>query len=360
MYQGRIQGTGPRYCPSIEDKINRFAERDRHQLFVEPEGWNTVEIYVNGFSTSLSEDIQYQALRMVPGFENCKMFRPGYAIEYDYFPPTQLKFNLETKLINNLFFAGQINGTTGYEEAACQGIMAGINAHQKVKSDAPFILKRSEAYIGVLIDDLINKGTDEPYRMFTSRAEFRTLLRQDNADLRLTELSHKIGLASEERLKNLNIKNNNVKQIQQVLQNTNAEPDLINDFLISVYSSPISIKQKLSQLILRPGVDLNAMIHSNQNIQELLSNYNSEELEQAEIQLKYSTYIDKEKELVEKMSQLENLMIPDNFNYEKLVSLSNEARQKFTKIRPSTLGQASRISGVNPSDVQILMLYMGR
>jgi tRNA uridine 5-carboxymethylaminomethyl modification enzyme len=360
MYQGRIQGTGPRYCPSIEDKINRFAERDRHQLFVEPEGWNTVEIYVNGFSTSLSEDVQYQALRMVPGFENCKMFRPGYAIEYDYFPPTQLKFNLETKLINNLFFAGQINGTTGYEEAACQGIMAGINAHQKVKSDAPFILKRSEAYIGVLIDDLINKGTDEPYRMFTSRAEFRTLLRQDNADLRLTELSHKIGLASEERLKNLNIKNNNVRQIQQVLQNTNAEPDLINDFLISVYSSPISIKQKLSQLILRPGVDLNAMIHSNQNIQELLSNYNSEELEQAEIQLKYSTYIDKEKELVEKMSQLENLMIPDNFNYEKLVSLSNEARQKFTKIRPSTLGQASRISGVNPSDVQILMLYMGR
>jgi len=360
MFKGRIQGTGPRYCPSIEDKINRFAERDRHQLFVEPEGWNTVEIYVNGFSTSLSEDIQYQALRMVPGFENCKFFRPGYAIEYDFFPPTQLKFSLETKLIKNLFFAGQINGTTGYEEAACQGLIAGINAHQSVKNVEPIVLKRSEAYIGVLIDDLINKGTDEPYRMFTSRAEFRTLLRQDNADIRLTEIGYKIGLASEERMQKVKKKKSDVIKIIELLNTNHLETDQINEYLISVYSSPLSIKQKASQILLRPGVSLKAMIQSCSFLQDLLNGFDDQTIEQAEIQLKYATYIEKEKELVEKMSQLENLMIPDNFNYTKLVSLSNEARQKFEKIRPKTLGQASRISGVNPSDIQILMLFMGR
>ncbi len=360
MFQGRIQGTGPRYCPSIEDKINRFAERDRHQLFVEPEGWNTVEIYVNGFSTSLSEDIQYQALRKVPGFENCKMFRPGYAIEYDYFPPTQLTFSLETKLISGLFFAGQINGTTGYEEAACQGLMAGINAHQKSTNLEPLVLKRSEAYIGVLIDDLINKGTDEPYRMFTSRAEYRTLLRQDNADIRLTELSYKLGLASQERMDNLMKKREKVEMLKDVIAVKNIEPDHINEYLKSVYSSPLVIKQKIAQVLLRPGIDLKSMILNSSYLQEILGEYENDIIEQAEIQIKYETYIQKEKELVEKMNQLENLLIPDNFNYNKLVSLSNEARQKFIKIQPRTLGQASRISGVNPSDVQILMVYMGR
>ena len=360
MFKGRIQGTGPRYCPSIEDKINRFAERDRHQLFVEPEGWNTVEIYVNGFSTSLSEDVQYQALRKVPGFENCKFFRPGYAIEYDFFPPTQLQFSLETKLIKSLFFAGQINGTTGYEEAACQGLMAGINAHQSARNLEPVVLKRSEAYIGVLIDDLINKGTDEPYRMFTSRAEFRTLLRQDNADIRLTEIGYKIGLASVERMEKVNQKKKNVITIIDILNTNQLEPNQINDFLISVYSSPLSLKQKASQILLRPGVSLKPMMQSCDLLQKLLMEFDDQTLEQAEIQLKYATYIEKEKELVEKMSQLENLVIPDSFNYTKLVSLSNEARQKFEKIKPKTLGQASRISGVNPSDIQILMLFMGR
>lgn len=360
MFKGRIQGTGPRYCPSIEDKINRFAERDRHQLFVEPEGWNTVEIYVNGFSTSLSEDVQYQALRMVPGFENCKFFRPGYAIEYDFFPPTQLQFSLETQLIKNLFFAGQINGTTGYEEAACQGLIAGINAHQSVRNLEPLVLKRSEAYIGVLIDDLINKGTDEPYRMFTSRAEFRTLLRQDNADIRLTEIGYNIRLASEERLKKVNQKKNDVIRILDLLSTNHLEPDQINEYLISVYSSPLLLKQKISQILLRPGVSLKPMMLSCDFLNKLLESFDDQALEQAEIQLKYATYIEKEKELVEKMSQLENLIIPDHFNYSKLVSLSNEARQKFEKIKPKTLGQASRISGVNPSDIQILMLFMGR
>ncbi len=360
MFKGRIQGTGPRYCPSIEDKINRFAERDRHQLFVEPEGWNTVEIYVNGFSTSLSEDVQLQALRLVPGFEKCKMFRPGYAIEYDYFPPTQLKFSLETKLINNLFFAGQINGTTGYEEAACQGLMAGINAHQKSIDGDPLVLKRSEAYIGVLIDDLINKGTDEPYRMFTSRAEFRTLLRQDNADLRLTEISYRLGLASQERMELLQKKRHAVEEVKAILQQLSLDGKDANDYLNSVYSSPLSMKQKAWQILLRPGIDLKAMIQHIRPVNEKLKDYSSDVLEQAEIQIKYDVYIEKEKELVDKMSQLENLSIPENFNYDKLVSLSNEARQKFTKIQPRTLGQASRISGVNPSDVQILMVYMGR
>ncbi|HTB99529.1 MAG TPA: tRNA uridine-5-carboxymethylaminomethyl(34) synthesis enzyme MnmG [Ferruginibacter sp.] len=360
MYQGRIQGSGPRYCPSIEDKINRFAERDRHQLFVEPEGFNTVEIYVNGFSTSLAEDIQIQALRLVPGFENCRMFRPGYAIEYDYFPPTQLKFTLETKLIKNLFFAGQINGTTGYEEAACQGLMAGINAHQNARELEPFVLKRSEAYIGVLIDDLINKGTDEPYRMFTSRAEFRTLLRQDNADLRLTEKSYRIGLASQERMDKVILKREAVEQIKIIINKLSLEPEDANGMLESVYSSPLVSRQKTEQVLRRPNVSLKDMVKAIPKIKTALENFDIFSVEQAEIQIKYDTYIEKEKELVAKMSQLEDLHIPDNFNYDKLVSLSNEARQKFTKIKPQTLGQASRISGVNPSDVQILMVYMGR
>jgi tRNA uridine 5-carboxymethylaminomethyl modification enzyme len=360
MYAGRIEGVGPRYCPSIEDKINRFADRDRHQLFVEPEGFNTVEIYVNGFSTSLPEQVQFEALRMVPGFENCKMFRPGYAIEYDFFPPTQLTYSLETKRIQNLFFAGQINGTTGYEEAACQGLMAGINAHQKAFELDPFILKRSEAYIGVLIDDLISKGTDEPYRMFTSRAEYRTLLRQDNADLRLTELSYRIGLASQERMEKVRAKKEAVEKVKIVMKDYGVEPDELNGYLAGRNSAPLLQKQKLSQLLLRPNVELKEMVKASAKLSALLGDFSEDTIEQAEIQVKYETYINKEKELVERMSQLEELVIPDSFNYEKIVSLSNEARQKFNKVRPRTLGQASRISGVNPSDVQILMVYMGR
>jgi len=360
MFQGRIQGTGPRYCPSIEDKINRFTDRERHQLFIEPEGFNTVEIYVNGFSSSLPESIQYQALRLIPGFENCRMFRPGYAIEYDYFPPTQLKFSLETKQVENLFFAGQINGTTGYEEAACQGLMAGINAHQKSRHAEPLELKRSEAYIGVLIDDLINKGTDEPYRMFTSRAEFRTLLRQDNADLRLTEKSYRIGLASQERMNRVKEKTEAIGRLKERLGAHVIEPSEANAFLESVQSSPLSIRQKAAQLLLRPMIGLPQMKNSLPSMGVLLEGADPEVMEQAEIQIKYETYIEKEKDLVNKMSQLEDLLIPDNFNYDKLSSLSNEARQKFMKIRPRTLGQASRISGVNPSDVQILMVFMGR
>ena len=349
-----------RYCPSIEDKINRFAERDRHQLFVEPEGFNTVEIYVNGFSSSLPEEVQYQALKKVPGFENCKMFRPGYAIEYDYFQPTQLKFNLETKLIENLFFAGQINGTTGYEEAACQGLMAGINAHQKATNQEPFILSRSEAYIGVLIDDLINKGTDEPYRMFTSRAEFRTLLRQDNADIRLTEKSYRLGLASQQRMERVKEKIEKVEEVKTVLQALSVEPEEVNSYLESVQSSTLDVRQKAAQLILRPNISLQQMQQQLPTVQNALATFDTEVLEQVEIQLKYNSYIEKEKELALKMGQLEDLLIPESFNYEKLNSLSNEAKQKFTKIKPRTLGQASRISGVNPSDVQILMVYMGR
>jgi tRNA uridine 5-carboxymethylaminomethyl modification enzyme len=360
MFAGRIEGVGPRYCPSIEDKINRFADRDRHQIFVEPEGWNTVEIYVNGFSTSLPDDVQYKALTSIPGFENARMFRPGYAIEYDYFPPTQLTHALETKLISNLFFAGQINGTTGYEEAACQGIMAGINAHQKAKNLDPFILKRSEAYIGVLVDDLISKGTEEPYRMFTSRAEFRTLLRQDNADLRLTELSYNLGLASEERMEKVRNKKEGVEQITAILKEFSVEPSEAEAYLQSKNSSPLLQKQRALQVLLRPNIDLIAMCKYIPRLGSALSTFDRDTLEQAEIQIKYETYIEKEKELVAKMSQLENLVIPDTFDYDKVAALSNEALQKFKKIKPRTLGQASRISGVNPSDVQILMIYMGR
>jgi tRNA uridine 5-carboxymethylaminomethyl modification enzyme len=360
MFQGRIQGTGPRYCPSIEDKINRFSDRERHQLFVEPEGFNTIEIYVNGFSSSLPENVQYQALKKISGFENCRMFRPGYAIEYDYFPPTQLKFSLETKLVENLFFAGQINGTTGYEEAACQGLMAGINAHQKTRELDAVVLKRSEAYIGVLIDDLINKGTDEPYRMFTSRAEFRTLLRQDNADLRLTEKSYRIGLASQERMERVNEKTEKIEKLKSILNNLIIEPSEANAYLESIGSAVLTVRQKAGQLILRPSVSLQHLKAHLPAVKDALEGFDNESIEQAEIQTKYETYIGKEKELVKKMSQLEDLVIPDNFNYAKLSSISNEAMQKFTKIRPRTLGQASRISGVNPSDVQILMVFMGR
>jgi len=360
MYQGRIEGVGPRYCPSIEDKINRFADRERHQLFVEPEGWNTVEIYVNGFSTSLPEEVQYEALRKVPGFENARMFRPGYAIEYDYFQPTQLTYTLETKAINNLYFAGQINGTTGYEEAACQGIMAGMNAHLKINEKAPIILKRSDAYIGVLIDDLISKGTNEPYRMFTSRAEFRTLLRQDNADIRLTELSHQLGFASADRLRKVEEKTNEVAKIKTILSNQTIVPEEVNGFLTSIDSMVITEKQKASKLLLRPNISLGQVIENCAELKEKLIEKEIDHLEQAEIQIKYERYIEKEKEIVERMLTLENKMIPDNFDYDKLSALSIEALQKFKKIRPLTIGQASRISGVNPSDIQILMVFIGR
>jgi tRNA uridine 5-carboxymethylaminomethyl modification enzyme len=360
MYQGRIEGVGPRYCPSIEDKINRFAERERHQLFVEPEGWNTVEIYVNGFSTSLPEEVQYEALRMVPGFEKARMFRPGYAIEYDYFQPTQLTYTLETKALENLYFAGQINGTTGYEEAACQGIMAGMNAHLKINNQPPLILQRSEAYIGVLIDDLISKGTEEPYRMFTSRAEFRTLLRQDNADLRLTEMSYKLGLAKEERMRRVEEKTKQVTEIKNVLNTESIEPETINAFLTDIDSATITEKQKASKLLLRPNISLQQILSNNELLNEKINIFDTECLEQAEIQIKYERYIEKEKEIVERMATLENKLIPTNFDYDKIAAISIEARQKFKKIRPLTLGQASRISGVNPSDVQILMVFMGR
>ena len=360
MFAGRIDGVGPRYCPSIEDKINRFAERDRHQLFVEPEGWNTVEIYVNGFSTSLPEEVQYEALRKINGFENVKLFRPGYAIEYDFFPPTQLGYSLETKLIKHLFFAGQINGTTGYEEAACQGLMAGINAHRAAKNLAPVVLKRSEAYIGVLIDDLISKGTQEPYRMFTSRAEFRTLLRQDNADLRLTELSHSWGLANTERNSVVLAKKKEVEEIKKILASLSLEPQEVNDWLASLNAAPIAEKQKAQKILLRPDVSLQDFARAVEKVGAALVNYNAESIEQASIQIKYEVYIEKERELVQRMAQLEELEIPDSFDYLKLSSLGNEAREKLIKIKPRTLGQASRISGINPSDVQILMVYMGR
>lgn len=360
MFAGRIEGTGPRYCPSIEDKINRFADRERHQLFVEPEGWNTVEIYLNGFSTSLPEDVQYQALIKIPGFENVRMFRPGYAIEYDYFPPHQLHYSLETKHLGGLFFAGQINGTTGYEEAACQGLMAGINAHNQAHEKEPLILKRSEAYIGVLIDDLITKGTEEPYRMFTSRAEFRTLLRQDNADLRLTGIGYELGLASAERYEKMMQKNQQVADVIKKFNEISIEPTSMNGLFESIGSSPMQQKQKLSQLVLRPGVGAKQMIAHHSALKKEFELYDDLVIEQAEIQMKYDVYIEKEKEMVERMTQMEGLEIPATFDFDRVQAIGNEAKEKLKKIQPRTLGQASRISGINPSDVQILMVYMGR
>ncbi len=361
MFNGRIRGLGPRYCPSIEDKIDRFADRDRHQLFVEPEGRDTCEIYVNGFSSSLPEDVQFKALKKVAGFENMKMFRPGYAIEYDFFPPTQLDPNLETKLVENLFFAGQINGTTGYEEAACQGLMAGINAHLKRNEEEAFILKRSEAYIGVLIDDLINKGTNEPYRMFTSRAEYRILLRQDNADARLSPIGLKLGVhGSEERMKLVEDKLKANQEIEDYIRNTSIEPDAINNYLASKDSSPLKQKVKLLSVISRPGIHLAEMRKHIVPLDNFLSNYEHEISELAETNLKYEGYVKKEKEMVEKMIRLENIKLGNELDYHKLGSLSNEAKEKLSKIKPKTLGQASRISGVSPSDISVLMVYMGR
>jgi tRNA uridine 5-carboxymethylaminomethyl modification enzyme len=360
MFSGRIQGLGPRYCPSIEDKITRFAERERHQIFVEPEGWNTVEIYVNGFSTSLPEDVQYKALTKISGFENVKMFRPGYAIEYDYFPPQQLKLTLETKLIDNLYFAGQINGTTGYEEAACQGLMAGINAHNKVHQKDEFILSRAEAYIGVLIDDLVTKGTEEPYRMFTSRAEYRILLRQDNADIRLTQKGYDIGLASKERLDKVNQKIKNAEEIINYFKKESINPDEINPALEVIGSALITQKVKMFGILTRPTITLLDFAIYSPKVKEFITKFDMDSIEQAEILMKYEGYISKENELADKQTRLEDLILHDDFDYIRLTSLSKEAREKLTKIRPRTIGQASRISGITPSDISILMVYLGR
>jgi len=360
MFTGRIQGLGPRYCPSIEDKISRFSDRDRHQLFVEPEGWNTVEIYVNGFSSSLPEDIQYKALRLIPGFENAKMFRPGYAIEYDYFPPVQLYKTLETKLIENLYFAGQINGTTGYEEAACQGLMAGINAHQKIHDKDPIILDRSQAYIGVLIDDLVTKGTDEPYRMFTSRAEFRTLLRQDNADVRLTPLGHSIGLASAARMEKMEEKTRQSVELIEFLKLSSIDPETANPVLEAYESEPIRQKQKMISLLTRPQITMKELAEGIPSIQSFSNGLTKEAIIDAEITVKYQGYIEKERMMAEKMDKLEHISLDDKFDYNTISSLSSEAKQKLNMIKPRTLGQAARISGVNPSDISILLVHMGR
>lgn len=359
MFNGTIQSLGPRYCPSIEDKINRFAERNRHQLFVEPEGWKTVEIYVNGFSSSLPEDVQIKAMKQIPGFENVKVFRPGYAIEYDYFPPTQLKHTLETKLIDNLYFAGQINGTTGYEEAAGQGLIAGINAHNKVHEKGDFILNRDEAYIGVLIDDLITKGTEEPYRMFTSRAEYRLLLRQDNADIRLTEKAYQLGLAKEDRLRKMETKVYESQSLEEFLRETSLKPGIINPVLESIESNPVDQAYRAAQILTRPHMTLGKLDEID-FIKEVSSQYNDEVREQAEINIKYKGYIEKEKENVAKLNRLENIKIPEDFDYTKLSSLSAEAKQKMSNVRPKTIAQAGRISGVSPADINVLLVYLGR
>ncbi|MBT2562408.1 tRNA uridine-5-carboxymethylaminomethyl(34) synthesis enzyme MnmG [Pedobacter sp. ISL-64] len=360
MFTGRIKGLGPRYCPSIEDKINRFAERDRHQIFVEPEGWNTCEIYVNGFSTSLPEDVQFKALRLIPGFEQAKMFRPGYAIEYDFFPPTQLSLTLETKLISNLFLAGQINGTTGYEEAACQGFMAGINAHQKITDKHELIMKRSDSYIGVLIDDLVTKGTEEPYRMFTSRAEHRLLLRQDNADIRLSPIGHELGLISDERLEKVNQKIANADALVKFTRNQGIEMSDANPMLESLGSSVLNQNVKIHSLVGRPHVGLPDLIKVSKALAEATKDLDNETIEQAEIKIKYESYFEKENEIVAKMLKMEDKEIKPDFDYNKIVSISKEAREKLFKIKPRTLGQASRISGVSPSDISVLMVYINK
>ncbi len=361
MFNGRIRGLGPRYCPSIEDKIDRFADRDRHQLFVEPEGWNTIEIYVNGFSSSLPEDVQFKAMQLIPGFENAKMFRPGYAIEYDFFPPTQLKISLETRLVKNLFFAGQINGTTGYEEAACQGLMAGLNAHLAIHEEEPFVLKRSEAYIGVLIDDLVNKGTKEPYRMFTSRAEYRILLRQDNADLRLTPLAKALGMQGlDERLSRADHKKDETKVVEKYIRKTSVSPDAINPYLERMGSAPLKQQVKLHSVLLRPQVDLAGLRQTLPQLEKDMAQFDAEAVGLAEINLLYEGYIRKEQEMVDKMNRLESVRLYEDFDYEDLTALSNEAREKLNQLKPRTIGQASRISGVSPSDISILLVHMGR
>jgi tRNA uridine 5-carboxymethylaminomethyl modification enzyme len=359
MFQGRIQGLGPRYCPSIEDKINRFSERERHQIFVEPEGWETIEIYVNGFSTSLPEDVQYKALTKIPGFENAKMFRPGYAIEYDFFPPEQLKHTLETQLIDNLYFAGQINGTTGYEEAACQGLMAGINAHLKINGKLPFVLNRNQAYIGVLIDDLTTKGTKEPYRMFTSRAEYRILLRQDNADIRLTKLGHDIGLADSDRNEKLISKEAGINKITYLLKQLKITTES-NPVLQEIGSAQITEKVSLSTLLKRPEISTAELRRLSPEFNQLLNEFQAEAIEQAEIQLKYEVYIEREEKLAEKIASLEDFKIHPEFDYDRVKALSSEGREKLKRIKPETIGQMSRISGVSPADVSILTIYLGR